>query len=163
MNESADTSRFPMSFTGLWDQCKKLDVSIDPVLSQFWERFSVTVAFIFSLNFCDGRKVTVLLDRRMSVSPVWGFLPFLAHLKFTWNLPKPEIRTSSPLARVFLNISNRLSTISSARLRLRNAQSISGNKNRWGPLYRLLNLTFFITLSTISVLVSVIRGPDFAF
>ena len=39
--------------------------------------------FIFFFNFGEVWKVTVLRDLRIIISPVWGFLPFLAHLNFT--------------------------------------------------------------------------------
>jgi hypothetical protein len=91
-------------------------------------------------------------ESRMILSPVCGFLPFLAHLNLIWNLPNPRMRTSSPRASAAFMISNRELTISVARRRVRNTQSISGNKNCCLPLGVFLKRTSCRTRWMISVL-----------
>jgi hypothetical protein len=69
-----------------------------------------------SLNFPEQLNVTTFLASSIKSSPVAGFLPFRSFFSLTQNLPKLEIRTSSPDARVFLMISIRISTISVDRV-----------------------------------------------
>jgi len=61
---------------------------------------------IFSFKTPDVLNTKTFLSRNIILSFVWGFLPRLARLFLTENLPKPEMRTSSPLARVVFIISN---------------------------------------------------------
>jgi hypothetical protein len=68
--------------------------------------------FTLSLNLPEHLNVTTFLGSSIKSSPVAGFLPFRSHFSFKQNLPKLEIRTSSPDASVRLMISIRVSTIS---------------------------------------------------
>jgi hypothetical protein len=64
--------------------------------------------FLFSTG--EHLKVTIRLSASTSRSPVSGILPLRSPLSFTQNFPKPLIRTSTPFSRVFLMISNMVST-----------------------------------------------------
>lgn len=52
-------------------------------------------SFNLSLNFLLQPKVTVFLPSSIISFPVAGFRPFLTAFSFTWNLPNPDIMTSS--------------------------------------------------------------------
>lgn len=116
--------------------------------------------FILSLNFWEQWKVTVLRESRIMGSPVWGFLPFLAHLNLTWNLPKPDKSTSSPSTRRSLMISRRASTSSVARFLFNSSKSNSGNRYCCLSRFDFLMRVFSITLLTISDFVNAIICPD---
>lgn len=56
--------------------------------------------FIFPWSLGEDLKVITRLGLRVISLPVAGFLPGRPCFSFTKNLPNPEIRTSSPEARV---------------------------------------------------------------
>ena len=61
-------------------------------------------------------KVKTFLGAIVMGSPVWGFRPRRWRFSWTENLPKLEIRTSSPDSRVCLMTSKTVSTSSVERI-----------------------------------------------
>jgi len=61
-----------------------------------------------SLSFVNALK------EKYPIVPVAGFLPLRSAFCLTWNLPKPETRTSSPDASLDFMISRTVSTVSDA-------------------------------------------------
>ena len=73
---------------------------------------SIYLLFIRSLKFAEHLNVTTLLGDNIRSSPVAGLRSLRCFLFLTWNLPKPDIKTSSPDSRASLMISIRILTIS---------------------------------------------------
>jgi len=85
-----------------------LPLPLNPPYKFFLFFFST---LIFSLRFFEHLKVTILLASKVRSFPVAGFLPLRDFFSFTMNLPKPEIKRSSPDSRVCLMISKRASIV----------------------------------------------------
>ena len=64
------------------------------------------------LSLPELLNVTTLLGDNINPSPVDGLRPRRSRLSLTWNLPKPDIMTSSPDSKDCMMISNRISMTS---------------------------------------------------
>jgi hypothetical protein len=87
-------------------------------LHQYVQNAPYRSPFTLSRNIPEHLKVTTFLGFIIIFSPVAGFRPLRSRLSLTQNFPNPEIRTSSPDARVDLIISRIFSIVSEDFLRV---------------------------------------------